>query len=120
MEFKEKATIVPRPGVKAQQSIILKGTSFKASDRDEANLEAEINEFFAEPNEIGTLEHVFRSNVRFDELLGVVTVQTNTDFITDEEAMKVKSIAEDELGVTFSDWEMKATIGRKSFGVDEA
>lgn len=120
MKFKEKATIVPRPGVRAQQIVILNAEPFEASNRDEANLEAKINDEFSSPGEMGEISHVFRSNVSVDDLLRTITISTNTDFITDDEVEELISITEDELGATVSDWELRATIGRKSFGVDEA
>lgn len=114
-------TIVPRPGVEANQIITLIFSSQRQLDqRGMGELESELNERFVNPQEMGEIAFVFRSRVSQVQFLADrLTIQTTAGMMTKDALEEVIQITENRLGVTVVDWELEATIDRKSLGVDE-
>lgn len=117
-----KPTIAPRPGVKAIHRLTFNlSAPAELGEREQAELQSDINERFRQPSEMGKLAITFTGKVTQPWLIrDEVQIELTTSEINDEIVSEIASIVESRTGVKVTGWTSDAKIIRKSFGVDEA
>lgn len=111
--------LAPRPALEVHQQLLLDTSSLISVDeKDEALLESRINNEFLEPDELGTLAHVFRSTVSADDFTDTITVTTTTSFLEDNEIDEIISIVQDELDVVVESYEIEGVMRREASVID--
>lgn len=108
-------TIIPRPGLKPTINITLNfDENFELTEIEKAELEADINEEFVEPGQIGELSLTFRSDVS-QALLGEVTIKTDSSLMFDDVMDDLINITEKRVDANVASWEINAIIERDVF-----
>lgn len=114
-------TIAPRPGVEVRQTLYLSFSRMTDVDPTvEANIESDINDKYVEPDQLGQLQKVFRSEVVTSGALDIddMMVKTTTNRLEKSEVMEIINIVERRTGSSVDDWRVEGRIARKESVVD--
>lgn len=114
-------TIAPRPGVEVRQTLYISFSRMTDVNQSvEANIESDINDMFVEPDQLGQIQKVFRSEVVTSGALGIddMMVKTSTNRLEKDEVMEIINIIERRAGSSVDDWRIEGRIARKESVVD--